>query len=102
MLSTGAGSGLGKATAGILAYQGARLILADLNQATGDKTVEELKGQFPKATITFVQCDITNEDSVAKLFEVVTANNGTLQGLAHCAVSGETSEANMTSVYDGL
>ena len=87
MLSTGAGSGLGKATAGILAYQGASLILADLNATAGDKTVQELKEQFPKATVTFVQCDITNEDSVAKLFETVTQNGRTLQGLAHCAVS---------------
>lgn len=61
------------------------MILADLNQASGDKTVEELKSQFPKATITFIKCDITNEESVDQLLEAATANGTTLQGLAHCA-----------------
>lgn len=61
------------------------MILADLNQASGDKTVEELKSQFSDATIAFVKCDITNEESVDQLFAIATANGGTLQGLAHCA-----------------
>lgn len=61
------------------------MILADLNQASGDKTVDELKAQFPKSTITFAKCDITNEESVDQLFASATANGGTLQGVAHCA-----------------
>jgi NAD(P)-dependent dehydrogenase (short-subunit alcohol dehydrogenase family) len=60
---TGAGSGIGYATALRLASEGAKVVVADTNEETGNKVAAEVGGLF-------VKCDVTNEAAVANLYKV--------------------------------
>ena len=55
---TGGASGLGGATARMLAETGAKVALFDLNQDLGEEVAKEIGG-------IFVSCDVTSADSVA-------------------------------------
>jgi NAD(P)-dependent dehydrogenase (short-subunit alcohol dehydrogenase family) len=61
---TGAGSGIGLATAQRFAQEGARVVCADLDEDTGAKAAAEVDGLF-------VQVDVANEDDVIRLFRTV-------------------------------
>jgi NAD(P)-dependent dehydrogenase (short-subunit alcohol dehydrogenase family) len=60
---TGAGSGIGYATALRLAAEGAKVVVADTNEESGNKVAKEVGGLF-------VKCDVTNEAQVANLYKV--------------------------------
>ena len=74
---TGGASGLGAGTAKMLTAQGAKVILADLNDEAGTALAEEL-GQH------YIHCDVTNEaDAQAAIDAALSA--GPLYGLINCA-----------------
>ncbi len=74
---TGGASGLGAATARMLAEKGGKLVLADVQVEPGEKLAAELKGKF-------VKCDVTSEaDGRAAVAAAVAM--GTLRGLINCA-----------------
>ena len=74
---TGGASGLGAATARMLAANGAKVVLADVQVEAGEQLAAELKGQF-------VKCDVTSEaDGNAAVAAAVAL--GTLRGLVNCA-----------------
>ncbi|MET0294999.1 MAG: SDR family oxidoreductase [Phenylobacterium sp.] len=75
---TGAGSGLGRATATGLAEAGVRVALFDLNEQAGEAVAKEIGGLFCKV-------DVTNEDSVLAGFEKARAAHGQERILVHCA-----------------
>jgi 3-oxoacyl-[acyl-carrier protein] reductase len=60
-LITGAASGIGKAIAQALASEGARVIVADLNEQAGQTAARQLASRSPAR---FVRCDVADEDSV--------------------------------------
>ena len=62
---TGAASGIGKATARRLANEGAKLIIADVNQKLLDETSKELKD----SVLETYTLDISNVSDIAKIFE---------------------------------
>lgn len=53
---TGAGMGLGQATALLLAEAGAKVVVSDINQAAGEETVAQITGQGDEAV--FVTADV--------------------------------------------
>ncbi len=59
---TGAGSGIGRASAVLMASRGAKLVLVDFNEATGNETLELVKGQEGEAI--FIQADVSKEGDV--------------------------------------
>lgn len=73
---TGGGSGLGLATSKLLASRGARVIIADLDQAAGDGAVRELQDAGGDATA--VQVDVGDESAVAAMFALVDSTFGRL------------------------
>jgi len=79
---TGGASGLGAATATLLAERGARVVLADLDrqQEKGDALAKELGG-------VFVPCDVTDTDQVIAAVEAAK-EMGPLKGLVTCAGFG--------------
>ena len=62
---TGGASGLGAGTARMLVREGARVVLADVQDEAGQKLAQEL-GQ------TYVHCDVTQEADAQKVVEAAT------------------------------
>jgi NAD(P)-dependent dehydrogenase (short-subunit alcohol dehydrogenase family) len=62
---TGAGSGIGKATALLFAEQGARVVVADINQGTGDQTATEIQDLGGDAL--FVETDVAQVVDVERM-----------------------------------
>lgn len=75
---TGGASGLGNATARMLAEAGARVALFDRDEATGTKAAEEIGG-------TFYKVDVTEEESAIAAFAAAEAANGPARVLVNCA-----------------
>jgi NAD(P)-dependent dehydrogenase (short-subunit alcohol dehydrogenase family) len=75
-LITGAGSGIGRATAIMLAEAGAQIIVADINEEGGRETVDMVEKAGSKAA--FVKTDVTNR---ADLERMVSFTEETFGGL---------------------
>lgn len=74
---TGGASGLGAGTAKMLTQQGAKVVLADLNDKAGEALAQEL-GQ------TYIHCDVTQESDGQAVVDAALAL-GPLYGLINCA-----------------
>jgi len=66
---TGAGSGIGLATARRFASEGAKVVAVDLNPDAGKAAADEVGGEF-------VACDVADERSVRDLFDGVAERHG--------------------------
>jgi NAD(P)-dependent dehydrogenase (short-subunit alcohol dehydrogenase family) len=78
-LVTGGASGLGEATARMLAGAGARVVIADVNEPGGAKLQSELG-----ASARFIRVDVTDESSVLRGL-AAAAELGTLRGIVNAA-----------------
>lgn len=79
-LITGAGSGLGAETAGVLLAAGGNVVLADMNRAAG----EELQAKLGDKAL-FVETDVTSGESAEAAVAAAKSTFGGLQGLINCA-----------------
>ena len=80
---TGAGSGLGRATAHLLAARGARIIIADLVADAGQQTADDIVAGGGEAT--FMPLDVADPEAVEALFAAVGEAEGRLDVLVNCA-----------------
>ena len=64
---TGAGSGIGRASAMLFANEGAKVVVSDILLESGEETVRLIKETGGQAC--FVQCDVSKEDSVKELVD---------------------------------
>lgn len=78
---TGAGMGMGEATAKLIAARGAKVVVADINEAAGRQTVEAIIATG--GTAHFVRCDVSDEASVDAMVAETVATYGRLD----CAVN---------------
>lgn len=78
---TGAGSGIGRATAIIMAREGAKVVVADISERGGEETVALVKQAGGDAL--FCRTDVTLEDQVKNLVETAVRIFGRLD----CAVN---------------
>jgi dihydroanticapsin dehydrogenase len=62
---TGGAAGIGQATAVLFAEEGARVVVADVDQAQGEQTVAQIKINGGEAI--FVHCDVSSEDDARKV-----------------------------------
>ena len=74
---TGAASGLGEGAARMLAREGAKVVIADLQEERGTAVAAELGGAF-------VKCDVSNEDD-GRAVVAQAVSMGKLMGLVSCA-----------------
>ena len=74
---TGGASGLGAATARMIAANGGKVVLADVQVEAGEKLAAELGGQF-------VKCDVTSETD-GKAVVAAALSLGPVRGLVNCA-----------------
>lgn len=75
-LITGAASGIGRATAQLFAREGARVVVADVNEPGGRETVESIRGVGGDAF--FVRADVGKMDEVRALVEAAVDRYGRL------------------------
>lgn len=80
---TGAGNGIGKATAQRLASEGAAVAVADLDQAAAQQTVQEISAAGGQALAVAV--DVTARASVEALVATVLENYGHVDVLCNIA-----------------
>lgn len=68
---TGGGSGIGKATAIRFAQEGAKVVIADLDEVNGRKVADEVGGHF-------IKCNVTDKQSVDAMFKEVYDKFGSI------------------------
>ncbi|MDX1456884.1 MAG: SDR family oxidoreductase [Marinobacter sp.] len=64
-LITGAGAGIGRATALAFAHQGAKVVVADIDRRAGELVVTDIAASGGNAI--FIPCDVTREEQVQAL-----------------------------------
>jgi len=82
-LVTGAGSGLGEAVARRLSAMGAKVCIADINEAGGQRVAADLG-----ASTLFCKTDVVDEASVKSCIAAAAEKFGALSGVVHCAGVG--------------
>jgi NAD(P)-dependent dehydrogenase (short-subunit alcohol dehydrogenase family) len=95
-LITGAGSGIGRASAIRFAEEGARIVVAEIDPTLGLGTVEAVRAAGGEACC--FETDVTDEASVARCVEGAVAANGHLDVLFNCAGGSLASDAPITEV----
>jgi NAD(P)-dependent dehydrogenase (short-subunit alcohol dehydrogenase family) len=79
-LVTGGGSGLGAAAATMLAANGGKVVIADLNEPAG----KDIAG-FLGGTVRFIKADVTDEASTQAAVDLCVSAFGAIHGLVNCA-----------------
>lgn len=80
VLVTGAGSGIGRASAKLLAAEGAIVIVTDVNRAGGLETVQQIGGNA-----RFQEQDTAKEADWKRIIDDILAREGRLNGLVNNA-----------------
>jgi len=78
---TGAGGGIGQAIADKMLQEGAVVVYTDLNQ----EAVEAVTAKYNKDQAVSVQCDVTNEESIANAFKEAVLAFGGIDIIVHSA-----------------
>jgi NAD(P)-dependent dehydrogenase (short-subunit alcohol dehydrogenase family) len=88
---TGAASGIGRATALSFANEGAKVVVADLNEEFGNLVVDEIKNTGGEAI--FVKCNIAKREDVVNLIKDTVDTFGRLDCAVNCAgIAGKVSK----------
>lgn len=71
---TGAGSGIGRASAIAMAKQGASVVISDVNEESAQETIKLIEAKGGQAS--FFYCDVTNEEQVKGLIDYTVKTYG--------------------------
>jgi len=93
---TGAARGIGKATAEVFAREGARVVVADIDAATGEQTAASIRASGGEAT--FVAVDVTSPESVQAMVQHAMDRYGRVDVLVNNA--GVLRDARLVKMTD--
>lgn len=96
---TGAGSGIGKAVAGVFAKQGATVHLVDISMDSLQQVKEDLEGM--KSRYFLHQCDVTSQAKVSEVFKRIGEIDILVNsaGVSHIGKADTTSEADFDRLF---
>jgi NAD(P)-dependent dehydrogenase (short-subunit alcohol dehydrogenase family) len=80
---TGAAQGIGEAYARALAAEGAKVVVADLNEESGTRVAKEIEADG--GTAMFVRCDVSDAESATAMAEATVAAYGGIDCLVNNA-----------------
>lgn len=101
---TGAGSGIGRATAVLFAKEGAKVVVADLDEKGGEETVTEIKDGGGEAV--FIKTDVSREECINKMAETCLNGFGRIDilvnnaGIVKSGSLAETSEEDWDQIME--
>lgn len=96
-LITGAGAGIGAATAQIFIQEGAAVMLVDANEQTLSATVAALRTAFPQANLTGFTADVSDNSAAQEAVQQTSRQFGSLDILVNnAAMRNYTAAANVT------
>ena len=81
---SGGGSGLGAATATLLAESGGRVVIGDINHKAGAELAQSLGGTKAR----FSPMDVTDEEGIKRTIELTLKEFGRVDGVVNCAGIG--------------
>ena len=93
---TGAGSGIGRASALLFAREGARVIVADVDRAGADETVEQIRAAGGTANVVIV--DVADPGAAQRLADETAQGEGQIDVLFNNAGISGVGTAHETSV----
>jgi 3(or 17)beta-hydroxysteroid dehydrogenase len=85
VLVTGAGSGIGRATAKLLAAEGATVVVTDINKPGGLETVQQIGAPNSGGGARFEEHDTAREEDWTRIIADLMAREGKLNGLVNNA-----------------
>ena len=85
VIITGAGRGIGAATAELAAQQGAKVVLSDINDAWGEPTVAKIRAAGGEAS--YFHADVSKEADVAAMVKFAVDTYGKLDGIVNNAAT---------------
>ena len=98
---TGGASGMGRATVMRFLAEGAKVMVADLNEANGAETIAVAKAQGHGDGIAFLRCDVAKEADVARVVTETVKRFGRLDiAFLNAGVGGAFGPIAETSVED--
>ena len=80
---TGAGSGLGRASANLFTKEGARVVIADINDTGGEETVVDIRSSGGEAI--FVHTDVSKASDAKNLIKIAKEKFGKIDIIFNCA-----------------
>jgi NAD(P)-dependent dehydrogenase (short-subunit alcohol dehydrogenase family) len=90
---TGAAMGIGRATAALFAREGAKVVVADIDTAKGEETVQQIRAEGGEAL--FVRTDVGRDEDVERLVRTAVERYGKLDVLHNnvgVAIGGAVTE----------
>ncbi|HMB44838.1 MAG TPA: 3-oxoacyl-ACP reductase FabG [Candidatus Methanoperedens sp.] len=82
VLITGAGSGIGKETALLFAREGAKVVVSDMNESTGEETVAQIK---KNGEGFFAKLDVSNREQAKQVVKITLEKYGKIDVLINNA-----------------
>ncbi|CAB1455928.1 unnamed protein product [Pleuronectes platessa] len=106
-LVTGGAQGIGRAVVQSLLHSLAKVTVVDLNKICGEECKTHLDAEFGEGNCTFIQCDVSDGDSLKDAFQRTVDQFGRLDIVINNAgINNEknwekTIQVNLTSVIKG-
>jgi NAD(P)-dependent dehydrogenase (short-subunit alcohol dehydrogenase family) len=67
---TGGGGGVGGATGEVLAADGHRIVLADIDLSTANEAAEAINRQYGESAAIAIEADVVDESSISRLARI--------------------------------